>query len=161
MPASSVRFAAAARTLGRAARRRGLQVPGFRSPPRLRDADRSLRRSASGSATVSVRLKGRPWAAVLADMIEGVVAANGLVGPTADAARTALWAAVEREGVGPAMVEAEPRWPRAVRSEGAERSSPARPLRERHFPARLPGEASAGPRPSAGRLRSVPAADVA
>jgi hypothetical protein len=42
------------------------------------------------------------WVAVLADMVEGVVVANRLRGPTADRAREALWAAVaaELEGEG-------------------------------------------------------------
>ncbi len=44
---------------------------------------------------VSVRLRGRPWAAVVADMIEGIVVANGLTGAKADMARSALWLAVE------------------------------------------------------------------
>lgn len=40
---------------------------------------------------MSVRLRGRPWPAVLADMIEGVVAANRLVAPEADRLRADLW----------------------------------------------------------------------
>lgn len=95
--ASSVTFASAARTIGREARRRGLAVPGFRSPPRLPEVERSLRRRADGGATVSVRYRGRPWPAVLADMIEGVVVANRLAGAAADHCRTALWAAVESD----------------------------------------------------------------
>lgn len=109
MEASSLRFAAAARTLAEVARAAGLVVPGFRSPPRLDGVDRSLRRhvdpSGAQSVTVSVRLKGRPWVSVLADMIDGVLVANHLTGPTAGAARTVLWAAVEADamrGSGPA-----------------------------------------------------------
>jgi hypothetical protein len=94
MESTSVRFAAAVRTLGVEARRRGLAVPGFRSPPRLRGVDRSLRRRVDGGAMVAVVLRGRPWPAVLADLVEGVVAANRLSGPAADQARAALWAAV-------------------------------------------------------------------
>jgi hypothetical protein len=41
-----------------------------------------------------VVLRGRPWPAVVADMIEGVVTHNGLTGARADRLRTALWAAV-------------------------------------------------------------------
>ncbi len=48
--------------------------------------------------TVAVALKGRPWSAVVADMIEGVVAANGLQGARADRARAALWLAVDDSG---------------------------------------------------------------
>ena len=83
MEATSLRFSAAARTLGLVARRQGLTVPGFRSPPRLSEVDRTLRRRADGGATVAVRLKGRPWVAVLADMIDGVIAANALQGAEA------------------------------------------------------------------------------
>ncbi len=95
MEATSLRFASAARTLGSAARARGLVVPGFRSPPRLMGAERSLRRRADGGATVSVRLRQRPFTAVVADMVEGVVVTNALTGVAADRTRTALWAAIE------------------------------------------------------------------
>ena len=94
MESTSVRFAAAVRALGVEARRHGLAVPGFRSPPRLSGVDRSLRRRVDGGATVAVVLRGRPWPAVLADLVEGVVAANRLSGPAADQARAALWSAV-------------------------------------------------------------------
>lgn len=97
-PATSLRFAGAARALGAEARCRGLLVPGFRSPPRLAEVDRSLRRRADGGVTVSVRLRGRPFVAVLADMVEGVVAANGLTGPAADRTRAALWEVVGDAG---------------------------------------------------------------
>ena len=96
MEATSVRFAATARLLGRAARQEGLSVPGFRSPPRVPSSERTVRRSADGTATVAVRLRDRPWLAVIADMIEGVVVANELTGSSADQCRTALWSAVER-----------------------------------------------------------------
>lgn len=93
--ASSVRFAHAARALGDAARERGLVVPAFRSPPRLVDVDRTIRRRRDGGATVSVRLRGRPWSAVLGDMVEGVVVANRLAGADAMRVRTALWEVVD------------------------------------------------------------------
>ena len=95
MEATSFRFAAAARALTTAARRAGLASPSFRSPPRLRGATRSLRRRADGGATVAVTLRDRPWAAVLADMVEGVVAANDLAGVDADRVRAELWRAVD------------------------------------------------------------------
>jgi hypothetical protein len=88
--ARTVEFATAARTLAREARRRGLVGPSFRCPPRLVGVDRTIRRHEDG-AIVSVRLRGRPWAAVLADMIEGVVAANRLQPPHADRLRAELW----------------------------------------------------------------------
>ncbi|MEJ7584310.1 MAG: hypothetical protein WKF43_09545 [Acidimicrobiales bacterium] len=95
MEATSLQFAAAARALGVAARARSLIVPGFRSPPRLADAERTLRRW-PGGATVSVRLRGRPFVAVAADMVEGILVANGLQGTQATRVRTALWDAVAR-----------------------------------------------------------------
>ena len=88
-------FALAVRRLGTAARRNGLLVPGFRTPPRLVGADRTLRRRAGGPPTIAVRLTGRPWSAVLADLVEGIVAANGLSGAAADRARRVLWPAVD------------------------------------------------------------------
>ncbi|MGB1681860.1 MAG: hypothetical protein ACPHFO_05940 [Acidimicrobiales bacterium] len=97
MEATSLRFAAAARSLGRAARLRSLVVPGFRSPPGLAGVHRTLR-FRGGVPTVAVALRGRPWSAVVADMIEGVVAANGLQGVKADRARAALWLAVDDSG---------------------------------------------------------------
>lgn len=88
-PATTLRFATTARALARAARANGLTVPGFRSPPRVNGVDRTLRRRGA-SASIAVRVRGRPWADVLADMIEGVIVANGLAGAEAAAARTAL-----------------------------------------------------------------------
>lgn len=94
MDATTAAFSTAARTLGHEARRRGLVVPGFRSPPRVVGADRTVRRW-QGGATVAVRVKGRPWVAVLADMIEGVVVANQLTTPQADRLRGELWEATQ------------------------------------------------------------------
>ena len=92
--ADAVHFAAAARLLAAEARARGLAVPGFRSPPRLAGADRSLRRRADGSAVVAVRLRGRPMEAVVADMVDGLLAANRLAGADAARHREPLVAAV-------------------------------------------------------------------
>jgi len=91
---SALDFAHAARLLGREARRRGLVAPSYRCPPRIVGVQRSLRRFPQGGATVAVQLKGRPWLAVLGDMIEGVVVANGLLPPHADRLRNELWQAV-------------------------------------------------------------------
>ena len=90
MSASATDFAHAARTLTREARRRGLIGPSFRCPPRLVGVDRSIRRR-DGGAIVSVRLRGRAWEPVLADMIEGVVVANRLAPPESDRLRADLW----------------------------------------------------------------------
>ena len=89
-----LRFAETVRALGLEARRHSLKMPGFRSPPRLRGVDRSVRRRSDGGATIAVVVRGRPWAAVIADMIEGVVVANGLSGASADKTRAKLWDAV-------------------------------------------------------------------
>ena len=96
---SALDFAQVARLLAREARRRGLVAPGYRSPPRIVGVDRSLRRLPGGGAVVAVQMKGRPWPAVLGDMIEGVVVANGLQSPHADRLRNDLWSLV---GHGPA-----------------------------------------------------------
>ncbi len=96
MGMTSLDFGAAARSLSRATRLRGLVVPVFASPPSRPDLDRSIRRR-NGSPVVSVRLRGRPRGAVLADMVEGVVVANHLEGARADLARSALWLAVDGE----------------------------------------------------------------
>lgn len=91
--ADTALFAHAARQLATEARRRGLLAPGFRSPPRLVGVDRSIRRHPSGAA-VAVRVRNRPWVAVAADMIEGVVAANRLAPPRSDRLRAELWTAL-------------------------------------------------------------------
>jgi hypothetical protein len=92
---TSLRFAEAVRALGQEARHLGLTVPGFRSPPRLCGVERTIRRFPSGHVTVAVVVRDRPWAAVLADLVDGVLAANGLEGPAAARARARLWAAVD------------------------------------------------------------------
>ena len=94
MESTSIRFAGAARDLGRAARLRGLDVPSFKSPPRLTGFSRTIRRQRKGS-TIAIVLRDRPWAAVLADMIEGIVVANALDGARADQIRSVLWLAVD------------------------------------------------------------------
>lgn len=91
---SSLRFARAVQALAQAARARGLIVPGFRSPPRLVGVQRSIKRW-PGGATVAVAVRDRPWPAVQADLVEGVVAANGLQSPASDRTREDLWLALE------------------------------------------------------------------
>lgn len=97
MGSQSLRFAAAARTIAVAARRVGCVAPSYRSPPRAGDRDRTLRRRADGSCAVAVRLTGRPFVAVLADMVEGCVAANRVEGPRADELRRVLWCDLEAQ----------------------------------------------------------------
>jgi len=95
MPANqpTLEFAHAARNQGGEARRRVLVAPSYRCPPRVVGVQRSLRRHPNG-AVVAVQVKGRPWLAVLGDMVEGVVVANGLASPQADRVRDELWAAL-------------------------------------------------------------------
>jgi hypothetical protein len=113
METTAVHFANAARVLANAARLLDLAAPGFRSPPRLDDADRSLR-GRGADAVISVRLAHRPWPAVLADLVDGVVAANELGGSAAGRARAALWDSLADAGLIGESTTAHP---------------PARPLR--------------------------------
>lgn len=93
-----MRFARAARTIADTCRAHELIPPSFRSPPTTPGLDRTLKRSA-GAATISVRLRSRPFAAVLADMVEGTVTANGLAGETASQVRALLWSALGEAAV--------------------------------------------------------------
>jgi len=90
--ASALQFSESVRHVIGAARRAGLRPPVFRSPPRLDGVDRTIRRRANGTVVVAVRRVGRPLAAVQADVVEGVVAANELAGEPADQFRHAAWA---------------------------------------------------------------------
>jgi hypothetical protein len=92
----AVRFAAAARRLGAAARAAGLTPPAFRCPPRVAGANRTIRRY-PGGAVVSVRLRGRPFEAAAADMVDGVLAANRVAEPDATCLRAALTSALVDE----------------------------------------------------------------
>lgn len=85
----AVDFAAIARLLSSEARRIGLRSPSFRSPPGLLGVHRTITRKRS-STTVAVDRR-RPAPAVIADMIEGVVVANGLSAADAGGVRSALW----------------------------------------------------------------------
>jgi hypothetical protein len=80
--------------LGAAARAAGLAVPAFRCPPRLTGARRTLRRY-PGGAVVAVQLKGRSFAEVAADMVEGVLVVNRLEGEAATRLRPVLAEAAE------------------------------------------------------------------
>jgi hypothetical protein len=91
--AASLRFSTAAKLLADQCRRDHLLIPGFRSPPRVDAVDRTIRRTPNGTV-VAVRLRGREHRDVLADMVEGVVVANDLVGEAADRCREQLWAAL-------------------------------------------------------------------
>ncbi|HEX6311511.1 MAG TPA: hypothetical protein VF152_07765 [Acidimicrobiia bacterium] len=90
----TLRFARTARRLGAAARAAELTVPAFRCPPRVAGQRRTIRRY-PGGAVVSVLLRGRPFAEVAADMVEGVIVVNGLEGEAALRMRAALGAAID------------------------------------------------------------------
>lgn len=90
---NAIEFAQAARTLTMEAQRRGLVGPSYRCPPRIVGVDRSLRRHVGG-VTIAVKLRGRPWAAVLADMIEGVIVGNAIEPIKAFRLRAELWSAL-------------------------------------------------------------------
>ncbi|MEI8335568.1 MAG: hypothetical protein WCG37_01720 [Actinomycetes bacterium] len=85
----ALRFASLARSLGTAARASGLEVPAFRSPPRIPEVNRSIRRYPGGSV-VSVKIKGRPLGRVVEDMVDGVLIANGVRGEASPRLRLAL-----------------------------------------------------------------------
>lgn len=97
MEAGALLFSQAARRLGAATRAAGLTVPAFRCPPRVAGALRTIRRY-PGGAVVAVRLRGRPFAEVAADMVEGVLAVNRLDETAAARMRPVLAEAVD-EGV--------------------------------------------------------------
>lgn len=92
-PAPALRFAEAARRLGAAAHANGLAVPAFRCPPRAPGAVRTIRRYPGGTV-VSVRLRDRPFATVVDDMVEGVLVANRVPAPDAERLRATLHASV-------------------------------------------------------------------
>lgn len=69
------RFAAVVRGLNATAESLAMPVRmAFRSPPH--SGDRSIRRAQDGTAVISVRLRDRPDADVLLDLVAGVMAAN-------------------------------------------------------------------------------------
>lgn len=83
-------FAEAAKVLAATARAYGLLAPSYRTPPRLVGLDRTVRRHPKGGS-VAVRVRGRPWPAVVADMIDGIVALNRLESARANRVRADLW----------------------------------------------------------------------
>src|SRR2546423_3416338 len=85
-PLASVRFSWAARLLAAEARRLGLTAPGFRCPPRDAAAVRAIRRYPGGQAVVAVRVRGRPFAELVDDMVDGGLVGNGIVRASAQGA---------------------------------------------------------------------------
>lgn len=62
-------------------------------------AERTVRRGRGAPPVVAVRLHGRPFVSVVADMIEGTIVTNDLSGAEATRVRTALWEAVSARNV--------------------------------------------------------------
>ena len=89
----ALRFAEVVRELSAAARAAGLVVPAFRTPPRRPGATRTIRRL-RGGPVIAVAVRGRTRAAVLRDLVDGVIVANCLVGDGADDVRRSLHAAL-------------------------------------------------------------------
>lgn len=77
MRADTLSFSAAVRAVAEEARRMGLRVPAFRSPPGIPGVDRTIR-SRHGDLVVAVRVRGRAFADVAADVVEGVLVANSI-----------------------------------------------------------------------------------
>ena len=96
MRSDSLDFTAVVRTVAQEARQMGLVVPAFRSPPGLAGADRTIRRR-DADLVVSVRLRGRPFGDIVADVIEGVIVANSITPRQDLPVRRRLLRAVERE----------------------------------------------------------------
>jgi hypothetical protein len=91
--ASFADFAETSKRVSRQARSLGLVVPSFRTPPRTAASARTLRRRRDGGVEIAVRVHGRSVVDVVADIVEGVIAANELTGDGAIRVRTTLLAA--------------------------------------------------------------------
>jgi len=94
---SALDFGEMSRVVAGEARRHGLVAPSFRSPPRLKGVTRTVRRYPNGQWLVSVGCRGRSVADVAADMVDGVLLANGLEGTGAEGWRITLRAACTHE----------------------------------------------------------------
>ena len=94
----SLRFAETVRVLCDSARRQGLEAPAFRSPCRNPEHTRTIRRRPDGGVTVAVRMTGRPFAAVQADLIDSLIVTNPLDPGAAAVVREELWRALAAAG---------------------------------------------------------------
>ncbi|KAA0233065.1 MAG: hypothetical protein JJLCMIEE_02906 [Acidimicrobiales bacterium] len=93
MEGVAVQFSEAVRVVSEAARSLALVSPSFRTPPRTPGVDRAITRRPTG-VMVALQVADRPFAAVMADLVEGVVAANNLSGVMAARIRRHLWDAL-------------------------------------------------------------------
>ena len=94
MRADTVSFSSAVRAVADEARQMGLMVPAFRSPPGIAGADRTIRRG-QGTLVVAIRIRGRTFADVVADVVEGVLVANSIGRASDLRVRRRLLAAVQ------------------------------------------------------------------
>jgi len=67
----------------------GYATPQFRCPPPSAQYQRSIRRN-NDDLSISIVIRGRPWLAVLADIVEGFVIANSGSGQESEI-RNILW----------------------------------------------------------------------
>ena len=86
----SIQFSIAVRTLGRIADRLGYRIPQFRCPPPSAKYQRSVRKTGDENLSISIVIRGRPWLAILADIVEGFVIANTQSGQDSEI-RNILW----------------------------------------------------------------------
>lgn len=63
----------------------------FKSPPRIVGVTRTVRHRADGQAVVAVAFRNRPPAAVVADLIDGVMLVNEVEVAQASRLRDDLW----------------------------------------------------------------------
>ena len=100
---TSSKFAVVAGLLADAARAWGVRPPGYRSPPARPGINRSLRRELGG-VVIAVRVAGRPFDAVVVDMVDGLFAVHP--GCDSPGRRRQVWALLADEGVGRAPLAA-------------------------------------------------------
>ncbi|MCB1272585.1 MAG: hypothetical protein KDB31_14260 [Microthrixaceae bacterium] len=96
--ASATEFSETVRNVVSLARKGGLEVPVFRSPPRHPGVDRTIRWRNGRPPVVAIARGERPLAAVQADAIEAIVVVNRLDERRAGRFRHAAWAALHPAG---------------------------------------------------------------
>ena len=72
----SIQVTKADRTLGRIADQLGYRIPPFRCPPPSAKYQRSVRKTGEENLSISIVIRGRPWLAILADIVEWFVIAK-------------------------------------------------------------------------------------
>ncbi|MHB8465984.1 MAG: hypothetical protein ACYDH6_09260 [Acidimicrobiales bacterium] len=96
MRSETLTFTTIVRTVAGEARKMGLVVPVFRSPPRLAGCDRTICRR-HGDLIVAIRLRDRPFGDVAADVIQAILVCNPLRRGQEMRVRRLLLQAVEEE----------------------------------------------------------------